>query len=115
MCLRGECELLAHYRADVHGPGPLGQGIEIRIVGGLGVIAEYRGVHLDVYFVDHFGETAPAFASDDAVKITPPEVFSIAGGLQLALYRDRTHQVQSQAFEGRILGRKLSHGPDGAS
>ncbi len=111
--MRGERELLAHHRSHVHRRGPLRQRIEIRIVGGFRVGAEHRGIHLDFYFVRHLGETAPALASNHAVEITSPEVFSIAGGLQLALYRHRTHQVQSQPFERRILGRELAYGPDG--
>ncbi len=111
--MRGECELLAHHRAHVHRRGPLGQWIEIRIVGGFRVIAEHRGVHRDVHFVNHLGEAAPALAPNDAVKIASPEVLAIAGSLQLALHRHRTHQVQSQPFERRIFRRELALGPDG--
>ena len=113
MC--GERQLLAHHRSHVHRRGPLGQRVEIRIVGGFRVGAEHRGVNLDFHFVDHRGETAPALASNHAVEIASPEVLSIAGGLQLALHRHRTDQVQSQPFERRILRRELAYGPDGPS
>ena len=111
--MRGERELLAHHRSHVHRRSPLGQRIEIRIVDGLGVGAEHRGVHRDVHFVDHLDEAAPALAPNDAVKIASPEVLAIAGGLQLTLHRHRTHQIQSQPFESRILRRELAYGPDG--
>ena len=108
----GERELLAHDRAQIHRRGPLGQRIEIRIADGLRVGAEHRGVHRDVHFVDHLDEAAPALASNDAVEIASPEVLAIAGGLQLALHRHRTHQIQSQPFERRILRRELAYGLD---
>ena len=111
--MRGERELLAYHRANVHRRGPLGQRIEIRIVGGFRVDAEHRGVHLDFHFVDHLGETAPAGASNHSVEIASPQVLSIAGRLQLALHCHRTDQVQSQSIERRILRRELAHGPDG--
>lgn len=111
MC--GEREFLAHHCSQVHRRGPLGQRIEIGVVGSFRVGAEHRGVHLHVHFIDHLGETAPALAPNDAVEIASPEVLSIAGRLQLALHRHRTYQVQPQPFEGRILGRELALGPDG--
>jgi len=109
----GERQLLAYHRAQVHRRAPLRQRIEIRIVGGLGVVTEDRGVHRDVHLVDDLGEAAPALASNDAVKIASPEVLPIAGGLQLPLHRHRTHQVQPQPLERRILRRELAYGPDG--
>ena len=111
--MRGECEFLTHHRSHVHRRGPLSQWIEIRILGGLRIGAEHRGVHRDVQLVDHLDEAAPALAPYDAVKIASPEVLSIAGGLQLALHGHRTHQIQSQPFERRILRREFAHGPDG--
>ena len=111
--MRGECELLAHHRSHIHRRGPLGQRIEIRIVGGFRIVAEHRRVHGDVHLVDHLGEAAPALASNDAVKIASPEVLPLAGGLQLAVHCHRPHQVQSQPFERWILRRELAHGPDG--
>ena len=77
----GERELFAHHRSYVDRRGPLGQRVEIRIVGGFRVGAEHRSVHLDFHFVDDFGETAPAGASNHSMEITSPEVFSIAGYL----------------------------------
>jgi hypothetical protein len=109
----GEGQLLAHDRSHVHRRGPLGQWIEIRIVGGLRVGAEDRGVHRNVHFVDHLGEAAPALAANDAVNIASPEVLAIASGLELALDPHRTHQVQSQPFKRRILWRELAYGLDG--
>ena len=111
--MRGERELLAHHRSHVHRRGPLGQRIEIRIVDCRRVGAEHRGVHRDVHFVDYLDEAAPALAPNDAVKIASPEVLPVAGGLQLTLHCHRTHQVQSQPFERRILRRELAYGPDG--
>ena len=61
------------------------------------------------------GEATPALAAHDAVKIAPPEVFTIAGGLQLPLHRHRSDQVEPQSLEGRILGRELAHRLDRAS
>jgi hypothetical protein len=46
------------------------------------------------------------------VEIASPQELSITGRLQLALYRDRSDQVQPQPDEGRILRRELGHGPD---
>jgi hypothetical protein len=91
--MRGECELFTHHRSHIHRRGPLSQWVEIRIVGGLRVGAEHRGLNRDVHFVDYRGEAAPALASNEAVKIASPEVLSIAGGLQLALHGHRTHQI----------------------
>jgi hypothetical protein len=110
--MRGECELFTHHRSHIHRRGPLSQWVEIRIVGGFRVGAEHRGIHRDVHFVDHRGEAAPALASHNAVKIASPEVLTIAGGLQLALHRHWTHQIQSQPFECRILRRELAYGLD---
>ena len=109
----GERELLAHHRAHVHRRGPLGQRVEIGIVGGFRIGAEHRGLHLDFHFVGHLGKTAPAFAPNHPMEIASPEVLSIAGCLQLTLHRHRTHQIQPQALERRILRRELAHGPDG--
>ena len=73
--------------------GPLGQGIEIGIVGRLGIGAEDRGIHVDVHLVQHLGETAAALAPHDAVQLPPPQVFPGAGGLQLP--RDRHRPARS--------------------
>jgi hypothetical protein len=46
------------------------------------------------------------------VEVAPPQIFSIAGYLQLALHRDRTDEVKPQPLEGWILGRELTYGAD---
>ena len=51
--------------------------------------------------------------SEDAVDLPPPEVFAVAGGLQLPLDLHRSRQVEPQSLEGGIVGRELADSPHG--
>ena len=112
--LRGECELLAHHFGDVYAGGPLGERIEIGIVGGVGIGGEHRGGHVDVHVVQHLGQAAAALPPDDAMDAPPPEVLSVAGGLQLAGDRHRSTRPSSSPSNAGSSG-SSPLGPDGPS
>src|SRR6185312_10306371 len=84
-----------------------------RIVRRLGIGTEHGGVDLDVHVVQHVSEAAAAFASDESVDLPPPEVFAVAGGLQLPLHLHRSRQIEPQSLEGGIIGMELADGPYG--
>jgi hypothetical protein len=63
--------------------GTLEQGIKVRIVRGLGVRAEDRGIHVDVYVGTDIGQASPAFALHYTLHAAPPQVFTVASSLQL--------------------------------
>ena len=111
--LGGEGQLLPHHLADVHGRRPIGERIEVGIVYRVRIGAEDRGIHRDVHLVEHLGQATAALAAHYAVEITPPEVLAFAGGLQLTTHHHRSYQIEPQAFERQIVGRKLPLGPDG--
>ena len=56
-----------------------------------------------------------ALAAHHPVEVAPPEVFALTGGLKLPVHHHRSHQIEPQALEDRIVGRQLSLGPDGTS
>jgi hypothetical protein len=103
---------LPHHVTDVDVRGPLQQRIEVGIVACLGVTAEHRGININVYYGLHLGEAAPAFPFQDTVDLAPPEIFALAGLLELSGDRHRTDQIQIQPFKRRIVRPKL---PDGAN
>jgi hypothetical protein len=105
-------QLLPCYIPDVDVRGAFEQGVEVRIVRGLGIGCEDRGVHLNVDFGADIGQATATFTLHEATKAAPPQIFPMASGLQLPRYRYRTNQVQIQPFKCRIVGLKLSHRPD---
>ena len=115
MGLSGEGQLFSNHRTDVHGRGPIGEEIEVGVVHRVRIGAEHRGVHRHVNLVEHLGQAAATLAAHYAVEITPPEVFTFTGGLKLAVDHHRSHQVEPQTLEGRIVGLELALGPDGTA
>ena len=111
--LGGEGQLLAHHRPHVHGRRAVGQEIEIGVVHRVGIGAEHGGIHRHIHLVEHFSQAATTLTPDHAVEIAAPEVFAFRGSLQLPVNHHRSHQIESQTLEGRIVGRKLALGPDG--
>ena len=49
------------------------------------------------------------------MEVAAPEVLALTGGLELAVHHHRSHQLEPQALEGRIVGPELALGPNGAS
>jgi hypothetical protein len=110
-----EGKLLAHDKPHIHGGRAIGEEIEIGVVHRVGIGAEHGRVHRHVHLVEHLRQAAAALAADHAVEIASPQVFSYTGGLKLPMYHHRSHQIEPQALEGRIVRRKLSLGANGAS
>ena len=90
-------------------------GIEIGIVGRVGIGGEHRRGHLDVHLVQHLGQAAAALAPHHPMHAAAPEVLAVARGLQLAVDRHRAGEAQVQPLERRIVGIEPPVGPDGAA
>ena len=99
VALAGQRYLLANDVTHLHRGGPLGQGIEVGVVGRLGVGREDRGIHLDLDRLADFREAPAALAPHDAVDVTPPQVLAIARSLELAGDVYRPVEAERQPFE----------------
>ena len=62
----------------------------------------------------NLGEATPAFGLQDAAEAAPPQVLTLAGGLQLPGYRQRTDQLEPQSIERVIVRLKLAYRSYGA-
>jgi hypothetical protein len=111
--LSRERHFLTHHVGHVDRDGALGQRVEVRIVGRLGVGRKDRRVYVDVHRLTHLGETPSALTPHHAVDVPAPEVFTIARGLELTPDRHRTFKIEPQPLKRRIAGLELADGLDG--
>jgi len=111
--LGSEGELLAHDQPYIHGGRAVGQQVEVGVVHRVGIGAEHGRVYRHVHFVEHLDEAAAALTAHHAVEISSPQVFALSGGLKLPVHHHRSHQLETQALESRIVRRKLTLGPNG--
>lgn len=110
-----EGQLLTNHRRDVDTRGPGWQRIDLGIVGSRGIGREERTGHVNVHFLEHLGQAPATFPADDRVQGTPPEEFSLAGGLELAGDRNFADEVEPQVLQGGIVRTKLSIRPHGTA
>jgi hypothetical protein len=110
-----QSQLFPHHISDVDVGGALEQGIKIGVVSRLRIRAEHRRVDVDIDLGADIGQTPPTFTLHGSVQAAPPEVFSIAGGLQLSSDRHRPYQIKIQSFERGIVGLKFPNRPHRAS
>jgi hypothetical protein len=111
----GQGQLFSHDVPDVDVRGPRQQRVKVGIVRSLGIRGEHRGGDLDVHFGADVGQAPPALALHLPVDAPPPQVLTVAGGLQLPGNRDGANQVQIQTFKCGIVWPKLPNGPHRAS
>src|SRR5215213_1158058 len=113
--LRRQRELLTDDLGEVDVGGALRQRVKSGILGGLGIGGEHRGGHVDIHFIQYFGQAAAALAPHDAMNPAAPEVFSVARHLELAVDRDRASEAEPQALEHLVVGIEPSVGPHGTA
>ena len=113
--MSGESHFLPHDHSHIHGGRAVGQEVEVGVVHRVGIRAEHSGIHRHVHLVEHFGQASAARATNDPVEIASPEVFAVTGDLQLPVHRNRSHQLEPQALESRIVGREFALGPHGTA
>ncbi len=108
-------ELLPGYVTYIDVRCSLEQRIKVGVFGRFGVGGEDRGIHVNVNFGTDLGQTTPALTLHETVKAAPPQVLTLAGGLQLPGDRYRTYQLEVEPIERGIVGLELSHGADRTS
>ena len=106
-------QLLAGHVTDIDMRGTLEQGVRIGAVGSLRISAEQRPVNCDVDVAAHLTQAPPALGLQRATQGAPPQIFTWSGGLELAIYLDRSHQVKIQTLERRVIRLKLPDCLDG--
>ncbi len=110
-----EREFFPHDGRHIDARGPRWQGIEIRVVRGLGITGKDRSIHVEIYLFKHLRETPPALAAHHGVDGATPKVFTLARRLQLSVDQNTPDQVEVETVEGWVAGAELSFGPRGTA
>ena len=109
----GERELFANDGTDIDTRRPGRQGVELGVVGGLGVARKDRSADFDVHLLEHLGQASAALAAHNPVHGAAPEVLIPARSLKLTGNGNAANQSKPESVEGRIVGTELSIRPHG--